>query len=388
MMNRFLPFLLSALFVQSAYAEGWVQSYVVEWFEPAFYYGADEGVAAPGTDCPAGTIPEPNRRQLLKTAYRTWAEVDEILDPEKPQWNRYGGIRGPNGENVYDNPWTAPDPGMTPVTGDISWGFDLDGDNETGFKSPDGRAGVDNAYYRAAGCWKGWRGPEKSSHHAMYVNDGMRDGVFSVVMVISGEGDDPANDPNAKLGVYLSMDKMVKDANGDIAKDYTFRINTDPRFQSVMDVRTVDGRIESKAPSDLTMRDVETAPFFPAQLKLFAAQLSLSADDREAGNLVGYLGGYRPVKDYYTGWAAAGAIHEAVVHMNMVGYWYALQNNADFKTDPTLEKPDAISTAYRLFLTSAFVATPDGTDRVTRAELFAGEIDESLFAMRQMRRPQ
>ena len=39
-------------------AAGWTRTWVVEWNEPAMYYGAKSGVIDPGTDCPAGTNKE------------------------------------------------------------------------------------------------------------------------------------------------------------------------------------------------------------------------------------------------------------------------------------------------------------------------------------------
>src|SRR5688572_1696951 len=168
----------------SANAATWTKSFAVEWFEPAFYYGAKDGVDAPGSDCPAGTNPENDWRKLLKTSYRTDEEIEKILDPENPQRARMGGIRGPNKENVYEKPWVVPDPQMVGVTGKVSYGFDLDGNSKTGFEGVDGdKRGIDNQYYRAAGCWMAWRGPARQAHHSKYTNDGMRDGVFTVVMV-------------------------------------------------------------------------------------------------------------------------------------------------------------------------------------------------------------
>jgi hypothetical protein len=58
---------------------------------------------------------------------------------------------------------------------------------------------------------------------------------------------------------------------------------------------------------------------------------------------------YRPIADYYKGWAASGAIHELVTHVNRVGYWYALENQADYSSAGASET-DAISTAYQLYL--------------------------------------
>jgi hypothetical protein len=367
----------------SSPAFAWSRSFVVEWFEPAFFFDAG-GVTEPGSDCPKGPNPSVNKRQVLKTSYRTWPEIDRLLDPEGSQWNRVGGIRGPNKENVYEKPWAVPDPKtMQPVAGKTSHGFDLDGDNSNGFTDPTGRTGIDNNYYRMAGCWLGWRGPERQSHHAKYVNDGMRDGVLSVLIVVSGTGKDPNNDPDARIGFYMSRDKMVKDGNGEITADYTFRVNTDPRFQSMANARVRNGVIESVEPADLELRDVETAPFFEPQLKLYRAQFRFEPHGRNG--MTGYMGGYRSLDHYFTGWAAAGAVHESVTHIDIPAYWYGLQKYADFKSTPAAEKPDAISTAYRFFLTPAFVATPDGKKALTEVALFEGEIDEKLSRRSGMR---
>jgi len=381
MTNPRLLWLLAPLALPiSSPAAAWSQAFAVEWYEPAFYYGAKEGDSAPGTDCPAGTNPENDWRALLKTSYRTDADIEKILDPENPQRARVGGIRGPNKENVYEKPWVVPDPQMVGVTGDLAYGFDLDGNESTGFKGLTGERGIDNQYYRAAGCWKAWRGPTRQSHHAKYVNDGMRDGVFTVVMLASGEGKDPANDPDVTVAFYLARDKLVKDANGGIAHDYSFRINPDPRFQSTIKARTRKGVIESTEHTDVTLHHMETAPFFPQQLLLHKAKLRIEIQND--GKALALLGGYRPIADYYKGWAASGAIHELTTHVNMVGYWYALKKHADFTPDAQSGEPTAISTAYRMYLVPAFIIEPDGDAEVQIARLYQGAIDPSIGRMR------
>lgn len=378
--KKFLSALIGIGFIgaSNVWAD-WHRSYLVEWYEPAFYYGADHGESVPGTDCPNGTNPELDWRKVLKTAYRTEEDMKKIMDPELRMRTRMAGIRGPNKENVYKEPWVVPDPGMVGVTGDIAYGFDLDGNAKNGFKSVDGKiAGIDNQYYKVAGCWMSWRGPTKHSHHAKYVNDGMRDGVYSVVVVISGEGDDPANDDNVTVGFYLSKDRMIKDALGGIAKDYTFRINPDPRFQSVIKAKTVNNQLVSTEQKDLKLRNVETAPFFPPQLYLHNAKIRI--DNTEEG-VTAWLGGYRSIDDYYKGWAASGAIHELVTHINLVGYWYSLRRNADFLPDDDGQN-QAISTAYRMFLIPAIVVSPMAEEQVTKAVIFPGEEDPTVGVRR------
>jgi hypothetical protein len=353
----------------TAHAE-WHRGYVIAWFEPAFYYGAKEGDSAPGTDCPQGTNPEMNWRKVLKTSYRTDADLDTILNPEKPLRPEVGGIRGPNQENVYEKPWSVPDPGMTPVSGGIAYGFNLDGNEKTGFVSPDGRKGIDNQYYRAAGCWMAWRGPPEGSHHAKYVMDGMRDGAFTALVIVSGQGNDPRNDANVSIAFFNSRDKMVKDANGDIARDYSFRINPDPRYQSVVKARTRNGVLESVGPSEVIMHDAETAPFFPLKLDLLRAQLRF--EQKADGTMEGFVGGYRSIEDYYTGWAAGGAIHELTTHGNMPAYWYALRRYADAMPDPVTKQNTYISTAYHYWLIPAYVIAPDGNTVANVARIYEG----------------
>jgi hypothetical protein len=362
----------------------WHRAFVIEWHEPAFYYGAKEGISAPGTDCPKGTNPEMDWRKILKTSWRSDAEVDRILNPEDPQRPLYGGLRGPNKENVYEQPWSVPDPGLVGVSGNLAFGFNLDGNEKTGFKGltgldqPTGERGIDNEYYRAIGCFKAWRGPAREGHHAKYVNDGMRDGRYTIVVVASGTGADWRNDNNVKLGFYLSKDKMVKDANGDIARDYTFRINPDKTYQAVVDARTVNGVIERTEPGQqIITRSVDSLPLF-----LKDARVRFSIDDN--GKLYGFIGGYRSIDDYYYEWAGGGAIFELTMHINVPAYWYALQRSADGHFDTETGRYTTISTAYRFYGVPAFAVTPDGQTPVTTAQIFEGKVEQgarSAFAI-------
>jgi len=363
----------------------WIKSFVVDWHEPAFYYGTKEGVSAPGTDCPKGTNPEMDWRKILKTSWRTDAEVDRILNPEDPQRPIYGGLRGPNKENVYEQPWAVPDPGLVGVSGDSAFGFNLDGNEKTGFKGlaglgePTGERGIDNEYYRAIGCFKAWRGPTREAHHAKYVNDGMRDGRYTLLLVVSGAGADWRNDNNVKVGFYISKDKMVKDANGEIARDYSFRINPDKTYQAVVDARTVNGVVERTAPGQqIVTRSVDSLP-------LVLQDGRLRFEIKDDGKLYGFIGGYRAIDDYYYEWAGGGAIFELTMHINVPAYWYALQRSADGHFDYTTGRYTTISTAYRFYAIPAFAVSPDASELVTAAKRFGGQAEgdvRSAFAVR------
>jgi len=353
-----------------ASAAPWSRSYVIEWYEPAFYYGTQEGTNAPGSDCPAGTIPEMDWRKVLKTSYRTDAEVEKILDPENPQRARVGGIRGPDRENVYEKPWVVADPGLPAVTGDRAYGFDLDSNAKTGFKGLgfggqlNGASGIDNEYYRAVGCLMAWRSPTREGHHAKYVNDGMRDGRYTLVMVISGAAADWRNDPQVSVGFYTSRDKMVKDANGAIAHDYTFRISPDPKLQSVVPARTVNGVLETAAPTQIVTRSLDRLPLV---LKDGRLRFEFQPD----GSMLGFIGGYRSIDDYYAEWATGGSIFELTMHINIPAYWYALQRSADGLFDANTGRYTGISSAFRIYAKPAFVITPNAREQFTVARLLS-----------------
>jgi hypothetical protein len=353
----------------AAPAWAWTQTYVVDWYEPAHYFGAREGATspeAPGTDCPKGANPENDWVQLLTTPYRTREEALALLDPaNRGKLGDRNGIyakRGPNREDVLAHPESVPDPGMLEVEGDIAYGFNLDGDEKTGFTSPTGEKGVDNAYYRATGCVSYYRGPSRDAAGFKYTNDGMRDGSFTMLIVLSGE-QDPRNDPHAKLGIYASRDKMVKDANSAIAADYSFRIDPNPKYQSVFDVRITDGVIETTGPVRIAMRDYKY-PEPPLLLQQGRVRFEMKPD----GSLVGMVGGYRDWRDHHRG--SARVVVELVGRINTHAWWYALRRRADGLPDPKTGENRGISTAYQLWAIPSFAIAPDTAAPVTEAKDF------------------
>src|ERR1700750_2895621 len=132
--TRFLIAAALALTVNPATAAPWVRGFVVDNYEPAFYYGGRSGTEEPGPDCPKGTIPILDYKTVLKTSWRTQAEIAKLTLPvseggegEKvisPAMQHRGFRRD---IDTYINPFTAADAGMQQVTGHIAESFNLDG---------------------------------------------------------------------------------------------------------------------------------------------------------------------------------------------------------------------------------------------------------------------
>ena len=364
-----MAFLGSAMAEQPGSAR-WTKTYVVEWNEPAMYYGAKTGVIDPGTDCPSGTNPEPDWIKVLVDAGYTPEEAKWLRSPANPTRSPVHGqnqmaFRGKDRANIYVDPTSTPDPGLVGVGGTIAEGLNLDGDESTGFTSPTGEKGIDNNFYKALGCWKTYRGPHRLSSGALNFNDAMRNGAWTTVIVVAGAGPDPMNDDHVKVGFYVSNDKMVKDGLGNIARDYTFRIAPHAKYEAIFPARTVNGRIISTAPADVMLRD----PSYSSELELLRARVNLEM--KPDGSLAGYVGGYRPWEPVYRGWVnARGTVIEVLTWVQLPAVYYALRRNADFSpTGPGGEKTH-ISFALRVDALPAFVMTPGGEKEVASVESY------------------
>ncbi len=361
----------AALGVCGSASADWAKTYVVEWNEPAMYYGADKGVIDPGTDCPKGSNPEVDWVAVLTKSGYTEAEAKWLRNPANPSRSAVHGqnqmaFRGEGKANVYIHPETTPDPGLVGVSGNVAEGLNLDDDDATGFISPSGEKGIDNTFYKTLGCWKTYRGPRRLSSGALTMNDTMREGGWTILVVVSGKGADPMNDNDVDVGIYMSGDKLVKDGNGEIAHDYTFRIKPDAKFEALFKARSKNGKITSKAAADeVWLRD----PSYTRDLQLLHARISLEMLPN--GSLTGYVGGYRPWKPVYQGWVdARGPVIEALTWVQLPGVYYALKRTADYSpTGPGGEKTH-ISYAERIDAIPAFVMTPDAGKTVTTVKSY------------------
>ena len=363
---------LSAMTVATALAgpalAAWTKTYVVEWNEPAMYYGANSGVI----DCPKGTNPEIDWIKVLMDAGYTREEAQWLRNPANPTRSPNHGqnqmaFRGKDRANVYTDPTSTPDPGLVGVSGAIAEGLNLDGDTKTGFTSPSGEKGIDNNFYKALGCWKTYRGPPRLSSGALTFNDSMRNGSWTTVIVVSGKGADPMNDRNVKVGFYVSDDKMVKDGNGNIASDYSFRIKPHAKYEGIVLARTVKGRITSTRPADIMLRN----PAYDRDLELLRARVDLTI--QPDGALKGYVGGYRPWEPIYRGWVnARGPVIEALTWVQLPGVYYALKRNADYSPKGSKGEKTHISYALRVSAIPAYVLTPDATRVASSVESYKG----------------
>ncbi len=358
--------LLCALSLAATPALAWERGFAVDKYEPAFYYGGQPGsTEAPGSDCPAGTIPDNDVPKVLKTAWRTDAEIAEITrkvsDGGKgesvvsPAMSQRGFRKG---IETYLNPHAAPDPGMQQVTGHIAEGFNLDGDARTGgFTSPRGEHGIDNAFYRAWGCIMSFRGSPYHAYLSQRANDKMVDGLYTIVIRVSGSGKDPMNDANATVEIAYSPDRLVKDAMGNIVRDYSYRMVRSEQYTKLK-ARVRNGVVETEQ-TELHMPAFSWGETNRGDALFHKGKLRLTLN--KDGTLDGLAGGYRDWRDIYArdtfNSPSDGATRETYYHQNQIGMYYALKRNADAMPDARGQNT-AISAAFRFTAVPAYAVTP------------------------------
>src|ERR1700754_3648893 len=303
-----------------AAAAPWVRGYVVGQYEYAFRYGGRSDFSRgaeiePGVDCPHGSSVHFANDAHTKVAvtrqrWRTKQEIDYISAPPGLDnvrapvltrfwiWNRALAYRGYKKEiETYVNTWATDDPGQPQVVSRIGDVFNLDGKiTPADFVSPDGEKGIDNNLYRAWGCDAPWRGNGNATLD-LRANDKMQEGLYTMVIRISGN-QDAMNDSDATVEIGYSPDKIVKDARGGIAIDYSYRILTAAQYTKLK-AKIKNGVVETEQVEHLHTPRIAwfydqtgDANFTKGKIKLNLAADGLS------GN--GLIGGYRNWRELYT----------------------------------------------------------------------------------------
>ena len=370
MRNCILLACVATVMATPVFAEPWVRSFVIDKYEPAFYYGGKNGTLEPGADCPKGTTPDNNYHDLLKTAWRPEAEVEDILRPATLQVNgkfntnreyrlsaalRYRGFR--RDIDSWVNPFTAPDPGTQEVSGKIAEGFDLDHNAKTGFISPDGEKGIDNNLYRVMGCNMSYRGKPHSAYLSIRGDDKMLEGLYTIVVRVSGNKD-PMNDDDATVEIAYSPDHIVKNSVG-VIPDYSYRIVKNAQYTR-MKAKVRNGTVETDQVAELRLPQFAyfennrgEALFYNGRLRF-----NVAAD----GSVTGLLGGYLDWRDIYGvdtfDTNSSAGTRETYYHENQVGKYYSLKRNADGVRDPKTGQNIGISAAYRFTAVRAYVVDP------------------------------
>jgi hypothetical protein len=359
-----------ALSAGPVFGAPWVRGFVIDKYEPAFHYGAKSGTMSSGSDCPKGTSPDNDYNILLKTSWRTKEEVEDILRPATLQVNgkfnsnrearlsaalRYRGFR--RDIDSWVNPFTAPDPGTQEVTGKIAEGFDLDHNPKTGFTGPNGEMGVDNNLYRVMGCNMSYRGVPYTAYLSTRGNDKMLEGLFTIVVRLSGNKD-PMNDDEATVEIGYSPDHIVKNSVG-VIPDYSYKLAKSAQYTRLK-AKVRNGVVDTEQVSELRLPEFAWFENNRGEALFYKGRMRLAIDSDN--HLIGLLGGYRDWRDVYGkdtfDTSSSAGTRETYYRENQIGKYYSFKRNADGMPDPKTGKNIGISAAYRFTAVPAYVVDP------------------------------
>jgi hypothetical protein len=184
----------------------------------------------------------------------------------------------------------------------------------------------------------------------------MREGLYTVVIRISGN-QDPRNDDDAMLEIGYSPDKIVKDAAGNVAPRYSYRIVKTAQYTRLK-AKIRDGVVETEQVDEVHVPRIGwfydqmgDADFHQGRVRL-----NLDVD----GSATGLVGGYRDWRDLLAEntFSQTGAEQGIRDHEDAVSLYYAVKRNADGMPDPKTGRNMGISMAYRIEAVPAHVVDP------------------------------
>jgi len=204
----------------------------------------------------------------------------------------------------------------------------------------------------------------------MRANDKMQEGLYTMVLRISGK-QDPMNDGDATVEIGYSPDKIVKDARAGVAIDYSYRILQAAQYTKLK-AKITNGVVETEQVEHLHTPRIAWFYDQTGDTNFTKGKIRLKiAPDGLSGS--GLIGGYRNWRDLYAEntFAQDGGQQGVREHEDHVALYYALRRNADGQYNEKTGKYDGISSVYRIRMSSAFVVDPD---KVMDIPILAGDL--------------
>jgi hypothetical protein len=274
------------------------RGYVVSWFVPAM--NSIDGYK----DCPDGV--NPDQAQLLTSILRDKGlpekEVASLTAPEAVQrnFNRLAPFRGKIGTetvDVYLHPLSKRET-IKLLDYPYGLGFNLDGrDGKGNFTDPlTGEKGVDNELSRVFGCFDRTRGtPDVMPGNAVTI---WRGGHLGMSWLIEVRGaDNLQNDDDVEVSIYRGLQPTTANSSGDVQRNMTYTVDTDPRMQNTFRGRIKDGLFVSNPDATIDffmVADMRVQGYYDFK------RTRLRLEFRPDGSVRGYVGGYLPIKLVYS----------------------------------------------------------------------------------------
>jgi hypothetical protein len=253
--------------------------------------------------------------------------------------------------NAYANPMASPDPKQFTVKGKLALGFNLDGkigpnDFEEALTH---EKGIDNQFFRAAGCSTGMRAyyPNRPLAGGHFQWDNIR--LTQPAWLITIKGTDLSKDGPVTVIWDRALEATQWDALSQTRANMTYRIDPDPRSHNEFKAELKGGVVTTPEPGTFTM---VSDPYYVQTFRFNDARLRLSLLPN--GNLDGIVGGYIPWLDLYQGLAVSGLQLECCMGVDFIGLFHTMRRLADAYPDPKTGENTRISATYRVEAVPAY----------------------------------
>jgi hypothetical protein len=310
--------------------------------------------------CPGGGNGGPaeaKQRVLLSMGYTKDQAIKIIANDDVDESGKRINFRDRgtlNGKpaNVQNFPLSWPDPRLESAVGRFAYGFNLDGRLDTGsFEDPEtGEKGVDNAMWRALGCFSNYmvRRPIIPYNESI-VWDTAMDAMPAWLVSITG--DDLSKDGPVVVRFDRALNVVMRDAKGGVLPGSSYTIDADPRSSNEFKAYVKNGVVNLE-PGNFYMQG-ESQFYAVLRMSGMRGRIHLKDD----GRIWMVLGGYQPWRDYYHYLAIRG---EGDGLVDLPGVYNLFRKHADANPDPETGENLDISTAYYLEAVPVFHTSIQG----------------------------
>lgn len=276
---------------------------------------------------------------------------------------RYTLNRGDDGADICMDPTAIKFPPLRTVEGTVSYGMNLDGNidgaattkscQHENFTSPAGEPGIDNQFYRVAGCVHAYR---TIGYFHANPNESRKIQSLAIILVEVTGVDDPRNDDSVEVTFYRSIDGYALDSTSRFVPYGSYRIDTfegKPRYGDTVSGKIVDGVLMTE-PKDVMLPYFGNYTYQQMRIRDMRMEFRIG----ESGDTsTGMLAGYYDVELMLHQAFGIGGVH-ANAFLSCPGLYEAAHKYADGYPDPETGECTALSSAWNIQAVPAHIVYP------------------------------
>ena len=313
-------------------------------------------------ECPEG--PTPGNYEIWES---TITPEERRTYPERLITQlRHVNYRGPNGEDVCEQPTVVQDPPLKIVEGKFAYGIDLDGNADGSatakscahrtFTGLNGETGIDNQMYRLLGCVEAWR---SYGHIENNANSHRRSSGLGTTLIEITDVDDMHNDNQVTITFYRSLGAFSLDSDNNVLPFASYDIDTEngiPRYGDSVSGRIENGVLKTN-PGDVHLPHYGNYQYIRQLIRDMQLHMDVTT---ESGRTEGMVYGYYGVDQFYSYVRGMLTAFPNRHKFSCPAIYVAAHELADGHPNPETGECTTLSSAFEFEAVRAFINRPDG----------------------------